>query len=83
MILPGKHLRPDRALLGLGGEILSAVDDGRTVSELWESVQRRRQSRAAPISYDWFVVALSFLYAINAVSYEHGLIVTGEVPDAH
>lgn len=77
MILPGKHLRQDRALLGIGAEILAQIDEGKTVSELWESVRKSRL-RSAPASsslpYDWFVLSLSFLYLISAVDFEGGIV---------
>ena len=42
MILPGKHLRQDRALLAIGAELLVHLDEPRTVSELWERVREIR-----------------------------------------
>ncbi|MCA3018777.1 MAG: hypothetical protein INF90_07450 [Roseomonas sp.] len=74
MILPAKHLKQDRALLGVGSEILAALTGEYTVSELWEAVQQRRLQTVGPLSFDWFVLALSFLYAIDAVSLEKGII---------
>ncbi len=38
MILPGKHLRGDKALLGVGGEVLAQLSEPKTVSELWERI---------------------------------------------
>jgi hypothetical protein len=69
MILPGKHLKPDRALLSVGGEILSVMGEGSTVSELWLQVQdlRSRRETVSPLPFDWFVLALSLLYAIGAI----------------
>lgn len=69
MILPGKHLKPDRALLSVGGEILSVMGDGSTVSDLWARVQdlRSRRETTSPLPFDWFVLALSLLYAIGAI----------------
>lgn len=76
MILPGKHLRQDRALLGVGGEILACLDEDRTVSELWECVRLRRgqSALATPLSFDWFVLSLSFLYTVAAVDLMNGVI---------
>ena len=74
MILPGKHLRYDRALLGIGGEILDQLAEPRTVSGLWERVRIARGAAATPITFDWFVLSLSFLYAIAAVDYADGLV---------
>jgi hypothetical protein len=76
MILPAKHLRQDRALLGVGAEILSHLDQARTVSELWESVRAARVTMhaAPPLSFDWFVLSLSFLYGIRAIDFAHGIV---------
>lgn len=77
MILPGKHLRHDRAMLGIGAEILAELDQPRTVSELWEHVKAARGPKATPISFDWFVLSLSFLYAISAVDEDDGIVHIG------
>ena len=74
MILPAKHLKQERAFLGIGGDILSVLEQGRSVSELWERVQQHRSNLAYPLSFDWFIFALSFLYAIDAIRYERGII---------
>ena len=77
MILPGKHLRQDRALIGIGSEILSVLDQEQTVSELWQRVQAQRGERSNALSYDWFILALSFLFAIDAVRFERGIVAKG------
>lgn len=76
MILPGKHLKPDRALLSVGGEILAVLGDGSTVSVLWEQVRALRSKReaASPLPYDWFLMALTLLYAINAIDIRGDLL---------
>ena len=76
MILPTKHLPPDRALLGIGAEILGHLMEPRSVSELWEAVReaRGRNSSATPLSFDWFVLALNLLYAISAVDHSNGIV---------
>jgi hypothetical protein len=74
MILPGKHLRHDRALLGVGGELLSQLGEPHTISELWVRTRAARADKSAPISFDWFILALSFLYAISAVDYADGIV---------
>jgi hypothetical protein len=74
MILPGKHLRHDRALLGVGAEILMQLAEPRTISEVWERVRLARDKKVAPISFDWFVLSLSFLYAIAVVDYIDGIV---------
>ena len=74
MILPGKHLKPDRSLLGIGGEILEILDHEQTVSELWQCVQVRRDGVKSSVSFDWFILSLSFLYAIGAVHFDRGVL---------
>lgn len=76
MILPTKHLPPDRALLGIGAEILSQLMEPRSVSELWEAVRqaRGRTPNSAPLSFDWFVLALNLLFTISAVDHSNGII---------
>jgi len=69
LILPGKHIRPDRSLIVIGGEILQELAHPRTVSEVWDRVRAARNDHieASPLTYDWFILALAFLYAISAV----------------
>ena len=76
MILPAKHLRHDRALLDVGAEILSELGESRTVSELWERVRIARAAKPGlgPLSFDWFVLSLSFLYAVAALDLSSGVI---------
>ena len=74
MILPGKHLGPDRSLLGIGGEILEILEHEQTVSELWQRVRDRRAGTKSPLSFDWFVLSLAFLYAIDAVCFDRGIL---------
>ena len=76
MILPTKRLRQDRSLLYVGAEILQLVDEPKTVSRLWKELQSARsaQSGLAPLTYDWFVLALDLLFLINAVRIERGRI---------
>jgi hypothetical protein len=77
MILPGKHLRQDRALLTVGAEILTHLDEPRTVSELWERVRQGRELVPAvlPLSFDWFVLSLNLLFAIYALQLVDGVVV--------
>lgn len=73
MILPGKHLSQKKSLIGLGAEILTLIGDGISVSELWEKL-KTKTDKANEINFDWFVLSLSFLYAINALKLENGVI---------
>jgi hypothetical protein len=71
MILPGKHIKQDRALLVVGGDILSVLDGPMTISEIWKKVQSLRVSRenASPLPFDWFVLALTLLFAMSAITH--------------
>lgn len=77
MILPTKHLRSDRSLLAVGGEVLLILDEPKTVSRLWEefSSTRSRAASRAPVSYDWFVLSLDVLFILGAVEFGGGRVV--------
>ena len=79
MILPGKHLSPGRSLIGVGGEILTQLGEPREISDLWNAFQTARAPREAkePVTFDWFVTALTFLYTISAVRLEDGVVAAG------
>jgi hypothetical protein len=76
MILPTKHVRPDRALIGVGAEVLEILKHPMTMSRLWDEIRGRRSLHTpnAPIDYEWFVLSLDLLYVIGAVDFEHGLV---------
>jgi len=76
MILPTKHLRPDRALLAVGGDLLVSLREPMTVSRLWDDVRFKRgdPGEPAPINYDWFILALDLLFMLGAVELDHGLL---------
>jgi hypothetical protein len=74
MILPAKHLPQERSLAGIGADVLAQLDEGRTVSELWERVRAGRASTAPPLSYDWFILALTMLYALSAVDFDDNIV---------
>jgi hypothetical protein len=74
MILPAKHIPPERSLSGIGADILRALDTPRTVSETWTRMKMLRLESASPITFDWFVLAISWLYSISAVKLEDGML---------
>ncbi|AKM11035.1 ABC-three component system middle component 6 [Croceicoccus naphthovorans] len=76
MILPTKHIRPDRALLAIGADVLGCLREPMTVSRLWDEIRSARADRtvSAPISYDWFVLALDLLFMVKAVQFDRGLL---------
>ena len=76
MILPTKHVRPERALIGLGAEVLEILKRPMTMSRLWDEIRGRRAQPAlnAPIDYQWFVLSLDLLYTIGALDFDRGLV---------
>ena len=76
MILPTKHIRPDRALIGVGAELLNTLGNPMTMSNLWDTIRSRRSATTSnpAINYQWFVLALDLLYMIGAIEFERGLI---------
>ena len=68
-------MRPERALLGVGAEIVETLRRPMTVSALWDRVRERRATApAAPIAYAWFVLALDLLYLIGTVELQDGVL---------
>lgn len=77
MILPGKHLKPERALLSVGSEILMVMGETSTVSALWDEVRvlRSKHEDTSPLPFDWFLLALTLLYTINAIDMRGALLI--------
>jgi len=76
MILPTKHIRPERALIGVGAEVLGILKRPMTMSRLWDEIRNRRSLHApnAPIDYQWFILSLDFLYMTGALDFQRGLV---------
>ena len=77
MILPSKHLQQDRALLTVGAYVLTYLVRPKTVSALWEELNKQNAGVAAmprKITYDWFLLALDLLYAMGTIELASGLV---------
>ena len=76
MILPSKHIRTDRCLIGIGATILNILSTPMTVSELWNVFRKNWSSgnSVAPISYNWFVNALELLFILDTIELSNGVI---------
>jgi len=74
MLLPTKGISADRALLTVGGQIISLLDSPATVSGLWERfrAQSRKGNSRATVTFDWFALAVTMLYTVNAVRWTSG-----------
>lgn len=78
MILPTKHLRSEASLVYVGGIIQRIIiATPLSVDQLWHSTKReyKQHSQDCEITYDWFILALSLLYAIDAISFSNDRIV--------
>ncbi|WP_348529735.1 ABC-three component system middle component 6 [Pseudomonas sp. Ost2] len=78
MILPSKHLSHERALLTVGAHVLTYLARPRTVSALWEELNRfdERLTAVPPrrITYDWFLLALDLLFSLGTIELDGGLV---------
>lgn len=75
MLLPTKHIRTENAVIGVGAELLLALDEAKTVSRLYSDLQSARNKKGLGIiHFDWFLIAIDFLYAVGALKYEDGLL---------
>lgn len=73
--MPTKHIKAENALIGVGGEILCLLDRDKPVTTLFHDLQGLRAVNAsATIQFDWFLLALDFLYVVGAIRHEAGLI---------
>lgn len=70
MILPTKHIKPERSLLGVGSVILQNLNMEQTSTRLWERVRHT----PAVGTYERFILVLDLLYAINAITVKEGLL---------
>ena len=65
-------------MLTVGGHLLTFLARPKTVSALWEELNRPAGGMGATlprrITYDWFLLALDLLYAVEAIELESGLV---------
>lgn len=71
MLLPTKHLPLKDSLLMAGGTLLGLLRTPRTVSNLWAKSGKFPEIG----TFDRFSLALDFLFALDLVSFDNGLIV--------
>lgn len=70
MILPNKHLDLPTSLLGVGAHVLKCMETPSTVTAVWDKFEHINGG----VPFHRFILALDFLYAIDAVSYANGLL---------
>ena len=71
MIIPDKNIRLENSLLGMGAHILSELHTFETISSLWEKVKTNAEIN----SYEKFVLTLDFLFILNLINLQEGIIV--------
>ncbi|CDS99070.1 ABC-three component system middle component 6 [Sphingobacterium sp. PM2-P1-29] len=77
MILPSKHLNFSASLLGLGSYILQRVNDKPlSIDEIWEQYNNdiKNGNYYVSHSFDNFILAIIFLYGINTIKEQSGMI---------
>jgi hypothetical protein len=76
MILPTKHLGSEHAMLTVGAEILGLLTEPKTVSRLWNELNRATSTSLSNhiINYDWFVLSLDLLYMLGSIEMDRGRI---------
>lgn len=70
MILPTKHVRLSNSLLGVSAEVLKRINQGTTITSLWNDVRSLPQVR----TFERFTLCLDFLYSLGVVDFEEGLL---------
>ena len=69
-LLPDKHIPTKRSLVGIGSLLLERLETTSSVSSLWDEIKDEQTIG----SFDNFVLALDYLYAIGAIDYEQGIL---------
>ena len=70
LLLPNRGLSAERALLTIGAEILPLLDRPSSVSGLWDRFSTgRAESRSERVTFDWFSLSLTALYAIGMIDW--------------
>jgi len=76
VILPTKHLQPERALISVASEVFELVGRRSTVSSIWNALQDKHRAafRYGDVPYDWFILALDLLFLMGSVEENNGII---------
>lgn len=71
MLLPTKGVSAERALMTIGSELLEILETPRSISSLWEQYKTQQGGSGVldHVTFDWFSLALSSLFAINLVEW--------------
>lgn len=77
MILPTKHLSPDRAIITIASEIFELIHNHATASSVWNELQKNHKAcvRQGEVPYDWYILSLDFLFLIGAIEENNGKLI--------
>jgi hypothetical protein len=70
MILPTKHIDVKNSLLGVGATLIGLLNEGTTVTLLWERSKHAPNIR----TFDRFTLGLDLIFLMGLVEFEDGLI---------
>lgn len=70
MILPDKNIKLEYSLLNCGALVLESLEVPLTISALWEKLKEQKVF----VGYEKFILTIDFLYIINGIENENGLI---------
>jgi len=76
VILPTKHILPERALISVASEVFSLIEKRATVSSIWNELKdkHREMMRYGEVPFDWFILSLDLLFVIGAIEEKNGII---------
>lgn len=74
MILPTKYLPENKCLLSVGSRVLELLEEPKSISRIWYELGNQFENGSQSWNYDWFILALDFLYCIGAIIYERELL---------
>lgn len=76
MILPTKHLSPQRSIISVSSEVFELIGRHSTVSSIWNNLQEKHKVslRIGDVPFDWFILALDFLFILGAIEEKKGVI---------
>lgn len=73
MIFPDKNIKLSYSIIGCGAFLLRCLHKPQTVSLLWEKAKRSEMLN----NYDKFLLTLDFLYMINVIDIQDGMVIRG------
>ena len=76
MIMPSKHINFSESILGFGSYLLNNLNQPKSIDELWEKyrIDLKEELYPAKHSFDNLILALIFLYSIDAIVEKNGVI---------